>query len=53
MRGRRILHSARPIEDRQQVGQRLIHRPEVTNVTPADGIRIVAEVVIGQLPQGC
>ena len=39
-------------EDRQQVIQRLIHPPEVTDVAPVDGVRGVAEVIVGQLPQG-
>ncbi|NMQ28492.1 hypothetical protein E4Q23_12455 [Candidatus Accumulibacter phosphatis] len=28
-----------------------IHSPKITNVTPANGVRIVADVVVGQLPQ--
>lgn len=40
------------IEDRQQIIQRLIDPPEVTDVTPVNGVRAVAEVVVGQLPQG-
>lgn len=31
----------------QQVIQRLIHPPEVANVAPVDGVRVVAEVVVG------
>lgn len=38
--------------DRQQLVQRLIHPPEVTDVAPVDGPRVVAELVIGQLEQG-
>jgi hypothetical protein len=38
------------IEDRRQIIQRLIDPPEVTHVAPVDGVRVVAEVVVGQLP---
>lgn len=31
--------------------ERLIHPPEVTDVAPVDGVRVVAEVVVGQLLQ--
>ncbi len=37
------------VEDRQQVIKRLIHPPEVPNVTPVDGLWGMAEVVVGQL----
>jgi hypothetical protein len=39
----------RAAEDRQQVIQRLIHPSKVTDVAPVDGVRVVAEVVVGQL----
>ena len=37
---------------RQQLIQRLIHPAEVTDVAPVDGVRVVTEMVVGQLPQG-
>ena len=40
-------------EDRQQLIERGIHLTQVANVAPVDGIRIVAEVLIGQLLQPC
>jgi len=40
------------VENCQQVVQRLIHPPKVTHVAPVDGVRVMAEVVFGQLPQG-
>jgi hypothetical protein len=39
------------VEDRQQIVQRLIYPLEVTDVAPLDVVRVVAEVVVGQLLQ--
>ena len=39
------------VEDRQQIIQSLIHPLEVTDVAPVDGLRVVAEVIVGQLLQ--
>ncbi len=39
------------VEDRQQVIQHLIHPAKITDVAPVDGVRVVAEVVVGQLLQ--
>ena len=36
----------------RQVVQRLINPHEVTNVPPVNGLRVMTELVVGQLPQG-
>ena len=36
-------------EDRQQLIERGFHPAEVANLAPVDSVRIVAEVVVGQL----
>jgi hypothetical protein len=38
-------------EDRQQFVQAGIYPPEVSDVAPMDGIRVVTEVIVGELPQ--
>jgi hypothetical protein len=38
-------------EDRQQLVQPGLHTPEVADVTPMDGIRVVTKVVVGKLLQ--
>jgi hypothetical protein len=51
--GNRPAHGVRlAVKNRQQIIQRLIHSPKVTDVAPMDGVRIVAEMVVGQLLQG-
>ena len=39
------------VEDRQQVIQRLIYPPDVIDVASLDGVRVMAKVLVGQLPQ--
>lgn len=41
------------VEDREQVVEGLLHPAQVADVPPVDGVRVVAEVVIGQLLQPC
>ena len=38
-------------KDCQQVVKRGVHPPEVANVTPVDGVRVGAKVIVGQLLQ--
>jgi len=34
----------------EQFVERLLHAPQVADVAPVDGVGVVAEVVVGQLP---